>query len=138
MTSRSLGHRAPLLWLVIPLMAGLAAGNAGEIAPTGLLLGGASATAGLALWASWRGLRWFAPAVVAAMFLAGAASYALHRPRIAAWDRLPPREARLALRIDRMLPQPGETRAVGLATIARAEEHLQALVGSAFIFRSRC
>ena len=38
MTSRSLGHRAPLLWLVITLMAGLAAGQIAEIAPPFWLL----------------------------------------------------------------------------------------------------
>src|SRR5476651_2507666 len=104
MTSRSLGHRAPLLWLVLPLMAGLAAGKADELARVPWLLGGALLAAGAANFAAWRAPRWWAPAIVAAMFLAGDASYALHRARLPGWEARPPREARLAVRIDRMFP----------------------------------
>ena len=38
MIPRSLGHRAPLFWLVLPYMAGLAAGKAGEFVPVLWLL----------------------------------------------------------------------------------------------------
>ncbi len=134
MTSRSLGHRAPLLWLVLPLMAGLAFGKAFDLSSVRALLAAAALLTAFALWAAWRTRRWFAPAILAAMTLAGAASYALHRPRIAAWDRLPPREARLALRIDRVFTSPGEKKASGLATILRANEPLLELVGQRVYF----
>ena len=89
MTSRSLGHRAPLLWLVLPLMAGLAAGRVDEFAAVPWLLGGALVAAAAANFAAWRGARWWAPAISAAMFLAGSASYTLHRARLAVWETLP-------------------------------------------------
>ncbi len=134
MTNRSLGHRAPLLWLVLPLMAGLAAGKADEWAPVSWLLAGALGAAGLAVFASWRAPRWWAPAIGVAMFLAGSASYALHRARLPAWDALPPREARLALRIDRVFPQVDAKKTVGLATVVRAEEHVRELAGQRLYF----
>jgi competence protein ComEC len=83
MTRRSLGHRAPLLWLVLPLMAGLAVGQIAVFAPVGWLLGGAlvAALAATAMAPGGRPrLRW-APALAVAMFLAGHAIYALHRAR---------------------------------------------------------
>ncbi|HWA85644.1 MAG TPA: ComEC/Rec2 family competence protein [Opitutus sp.] len=134
MPSRSLGHRAPLLWIVLPLMAGLAAGRMGEFAPASWLLAGALAAVVIAIAAGWRGTRWFAPAIGAAMFCAGAASYLLHRPRIAAWDALPPREARVVLRIERTFPQMDTSRASGIARVVRAEERLQELAGQRVYF----
>lgn len=134
MISRSLGHRAPLLWLVMPLMAGLTAGKTLPLPPPSWLLGGALLAAGFALLAAWRIRRGFAPALVVAMVLAGAASYALHRPRIAAWDWLPPREARLSLEIDRAFAPLDPGRATGLATIVRADAPLQELAGQRIYF----
>ena len=134
MIPRSLGHRAPLFWLVLPFMAGLAAGKMDEFSPALWLLAGALGAAGLAAFASWRAPRYWAPALCAAMFLAGAASYALHRKRLPEWDQLPPREAHLALRIDRVFPQAGAKKAVGLATVARADGPVSELVGQRIYF----
>ena len=136
MTRRSLGHRAPLLWLVLPLMAGLAVGKIAVFAPVGWLLGGALVAA-LAATATALGgrprLRW-APALAVAMFLAGHASYALHRARLPAWEALPPREARLALQVDRVFAAKDPRRVSGLATVVRAEPHLRDLVGQRLYF----
>lgn len=134
MTSRTLGHRAPLLWLVLPLMAGLAAGKMGEFAPTSWLLGGAFVAAAAASYAAWRAPRWWAPTIAAAMFLAGSASYVLHRARLAAWEGLPPREARLFLRVDRVFPQADSRRATGLATVVRGENPVRELAGQHVYF----
>jgi competence protein ComEC len=134
MLPRSLGHRAPLFWLGLPFMAGLAAGQAGEFAPVLWLLAGALGAGGLAVFASWRAPRFWAPALCAAMFLAGAASYALHRKRLPAWDQLPPREAHLALRIDRVFPQAGAKKAVGLATVVRTDGPVSDLIGQRVYF----
>lgn len=134
MTSRSLGHRAPLLWLVLPLMAGLAAGKAGVGGSVPWLLAGALGAAVAALLASWWAPRWWGAAIAVAMILAGAASYALNRARLPVWDSLPPREARLALRIDRVFPQIEARRAAGLATVVRAAEPLRELGGQRLYF----
>ena len=134
MTSRSLGHRAPLLWLVLPLMAGLAAGRAGDWAPVPWLLAGALGAAVLAVVASWRAPRWWAAALAVAMFLAGSAGYALHRARLPVWDALPPREARLSLRVDRVFSQIEPNRVAGLGTVVSTEEHLRDLAGQRVYF----
>jgi competence protein ComEC len=134
MASRTLGHRAPLLWLVLPFMAGLAMGKAGEFAPTTLLLAGALVAALAANCAAWRPSRAWAPSICVALFLAGGASYVLHRARLPAWERLPPREARLSLRVDRVFPQKDGRRATGLATVVQAGEPVGELVGQHLYF----
>lgn len=134
MTLRSLGHRAPLLWIVLPMIAGLAAARAVDFASPPWLLGSAALSAGAAVFASWRAPRGFAPLFLTAMALAGAASYALHRPRIADWDRLPPREAELILAVERVYPQLDANRVSGLATIRRAAAPLGELAGQRVYF----
>lgn len=121
MTSRSLGHRAPLLWLVAPLMAGLVAGKCTAIAPPTWLLGAALGSAVMANVAAWRRPRWWPPAIVATMFLAGGASYPLHRARLPRWEALPPREVSVSVQVDRIFPQADGRRATGLGRIVRAE-----------------
>ena len=132
MTNRSLGHLAPLLWLVSPMLAGLAVGQSIEAAPVPLLMG-ALAAAGIALGQSARPRIW-AGALVLALTLAGMASYALHRARLPAWDALPPREARLVLRIDRVFSSPDPKKSAGLATVLRSDEHLRELAGQRVYF----
>lgn len=134
MTSRSLGHRAPLLWIVLPMIAGLAAARVQTFAPSWGLLGGACVAAGFTFYTSKRNSVGARAWLCLAMFLAGAASYALHRPRLADWDRLPPREARLSLAIERVFPQLEPGRAAGLATIVHTDEHLRELVGQRVYF----
>jgi len=134
MNGRSLGHRAPLLWIVLPLIAGLAAGKAFAIESTGWPLGLASLAAVGAAIASWTGRRGWAMATAVAMVGAGVASHALHRARLAAWATLPAREARVTLRVDRVFPQPEGRRATGLATIVRADAHLHDLAGQRLYF----
>ena len=134
MLSRCLGHRAPLLWLVLPLMVGLAAGKVAEFAPVPWLLSGAVLAAVVAVFASRSRVYLFTGSVALAMFLAGLASYALHRPRIEAWDQLPPREVRLSLRIDRVFNQQDSRRAGGLGTIIRADLPVEELAGQRVYF----
>ena len=50
-----------------------------------------------------------------AVFLAGAASYALHRQRLPDWEGLPARQATLDLRVDRAFPGNYPDQARGLA-----------------------
>ena len=135
MTSRSLGHRAPLLWLVLPFMAGLVAGKMCDSLPVRWLLAGSALTAGLAVVAGERGWRWtWRLALGAAMTLAGAASYTLNRPRLAAWEALPPREVRLTLKMERVFPKAETWKTAGLATVVRADAPVQELAGQRLYF----
>lgn len=134
MISRSLGHRAPLLWLVLPFIAGLAAGKALPAGAPILLLTGSVAAAIYAVLASWRGWRGWAPTLLLAMMLAGSASYTLHRVRLPAWDALPPREARLSLEVERVFASEDPRRANGLARVVAADAHLVDLVGQRLYF----
>ncbi|MEY3774841.1 MAG: hypothetical protein RLZZ129_1621, partial [Verrucomicrobiota bacterium] len=129
MTSRSLGHRAPLLWLVLPYALGLAAGDlAGKFAPAGLLAA-AGAGAGLAWFAAHRRPGLWAAALIAAAFLTGVANYSLHRARLPVWQELPPREADLVLQVDRVCAGKHAQRATGLATVSGTDPHLRELRG---------
>ncbi len=134
MTSRSLGHRAPLLWVVLPFIGGLAAGKAGLAAAPLVLLAIAAPAIGVALWSAARAPRLWAPAMIVSMFLAGAAAYGLHRVRLPAWDTLPAREAKLSLRVDRVFVSADAKRASGLATVLRGDEHLAELAGQRLYF----
>lgn len=134
MTSRSFGFRAPLLWLVLPMMAGLAVGRAGVTAPVGVLLGGALVAALAAVALARSRPRAWPVAIVLAGLLAGHASYRLHRPRIAAWDALPPREARVELQLDRVFHGHDPRKVSGLATVAAAGMHLTELRGQRVYF----
>ncbi|MEO6244965.1 MAG: ComEC/Rec2 family competence protein [Opitutaceae bacterium] len=134
MTPRSLGHRAPLLWIVLPFMAGLAVGKSGLPTPVGWMLGAAAVAAGSALFGARRSSRLWAPAMVVAMFLAGAAAYGLHRARLPVWDDLPPREARLSLRVERVFAAGDGRSASGLATVVGTADHLRDLAGQRLYF----
>ncbi|MDB6167176.1 MAG: ComEC/Rec2-related protein [Verrucomicrobia bacterium] len=135
MVSRSLGHRAPLLWLVLPFMAGLAMGRARDLAPIGWLLTGAAIfSAGSVIAIRLARPRCWSFAIVLSMTLAGTASHSLHRQRLAVWDALPPREARVQVRVDRLFPQADPRKSVGLGRILRAESPLQELAGQGVYF----
>jgi competence protein ComEC len=134
MLSRSLGHRAPLLWLVLPFIAGLVlAKSTGLNAPLPALVF-AAASAAAAIVAALRGSRFWAPTLLLAMTSAGTAVYTLERSRLPAWETLPPREAKLSLRIDRVFAQSDPRRVSGLATVVGSEGHLRDLNGQAVYF----
>lgn len=134
MPSRSLGHRAPLLWLVLPFIAGLVlakvTGNRLILPP--LLL--ALASGSLALWAARRSHRAWASALGLTLLLAGLASHPFHRVRLDVWDSLPPREAQLVVRVDRGFAPGDARRAAGLGTIVGTDPHLRELVGQRLYF----
>ncbi len=134
MTSRSLGHRAPLLWLVLPFIGGLTIGKVADFSSVRWQLALAFVGAALALAVLRRHSRLWAAAMICAMLSAGAASYGLHRVRLPGWDALPPREARLSLRVDHVFVQHDPRRATGLATVLRAEEPVRDLAGQRLYF----
>jgi competence protein ComEC len=127
--NRTLGHRAPLLWIVLPFLAGLAAGRAGLPAPAAGLLGCALVLAGLATWGAWCGHRGWGAMLAAAMFLAGDVSHALHRRHLPVREQLPPREAELELEVERLFASRQPGRWVGLARVAGTQPHLADLRG---------
>lgn len=132
MTRRSLGHRAPLLWVLLPLMAGLVAGKLQwlPLSPVAWALAGVVCI-GVAL--GWR--RAWVPGLLFGVFLSGAALYELRRDRLTDWDALPPREVRAVLEIDRVFPpRPGMSSAGGLGRLVSTEAHLAELAGQHVYF----
>ncbi len=129
MLPRSLRHRAPLLWLVLPFCTGLVVARCGFSIPTVPALVLALA---LCIWALitterpgpvWRLL------LLSILTLAGVAAYGLHRNRLVEWDCLPPREARLVLSCERVFSSGAASRFSGLATVRMAPPHLRDLLG---------
>ncbi len=127
MDLRSLGHRAPGLWLLVPFAAGLAAGKAGWAPDSaGLILTLAAVALVVAALVPWAWSAGFLTGVA----LIGSAAYTFTRARLADWETLPPREARLVVRIDRLFPaDPSAGRWSGLGRIIATERHLDDLIG---------
>lgn len=135
MTSRSLGHRAPLLWVLLPLIAGLVAGKL-----TWLPLSAGWWAVLAVVAAAWSVLarRGALAGLVLAVFLSGAALYEVRRERLPDWDHLPPREVRLTLEIERLFPPHPDGRSLsGLGRLRAPEPHLRDLEGQAVYFSVR-
>lgn len=122
-------ERAPLLWLALPFMAGLALGRLLPSLPPALPLALALAGSGLALATPGGRSGVWAGALLTALTAAGTASYGLHVGRRAAWENWPVREARLTLRLERVFPSPRPRRCSFLAVVTGAEPHLRELLG---------
>jgi competence protein ComEC len=135
MTSRSLGQRAPLLWVLLPLMAGLTSGKLAWL-PLSPVWWAAFAVAS-AVWAV-TNKRGASAGLVLAVFLSGAALYEVRRERLPDWDSLPPREVRLTLEIDRRFPPHPDGRSLsGLGRLHSPESHLNDLEGQPVYFSVR-
>jgi len=132
------GHRAPLLWLLLPAIAGLTAGRLVDAPPRPLLVasGLLIAAAVPCAWGPGTWTRRLWPATfVTAVGLAAAAYYHLCFDRPPAWERLPAREARLTLNVRSTFASSlAGRRANGLAVVADAGRHLRDLVGERLYF----
>lgn len=132
------GHRAPLLWLLLPFMAGLAAGRIFD-APPALLVALAALVAGAAVPLAWTPQpaahgAW-PLAFALAVALGGMAYFHLRLNRLAAWSALPPREARLTLRVERAFtPPPEGKRTSGFAVVTQADAHLRDVINQRLYF----
>jgi competence protein ComEC len=134
-----------VLWLLLPWVAGVASARVlPGTAPVGWLLSGAAVLAGVSAWCAFsnpaRALaaRGGLAALAAAMLLGGAAAYEIHRGRLAVWETLPPREARLVLRVERAYaPNPAYKTVSGIARVVAAEPHLRELVGQRLYYSLR-
>jgi competence protein ComEC len=138
MSSGGHGQRAPLLWLLLPFMAGLAAGDLVDF-PVLPLLAGALVPAVAAVVLAWRGGAsarwWWPPTLGLTVMLAGAAYFHWRLDRPAEWKDLPPREARLTIRVTQLFaPVAGRQRATGLAVIIDAGPPPRQLVGQRLYF----
>jgi len=132
------GYRAPLLWLLLPFMAGLTAGKLFDL-PAQWLLGAAALALTAALVLSFRcgaAARRTWPAVFgASVFLAAAAYFHIRLDRLSGWENLPPREARLTLKVTHVFSSSlSLDRTNGLAEVVGAPAHLRGLVGQSLYF----
>jgi len=129
--------RAPLLWVVLPFAAGIAASRWGGPFP-----GLAAAAAGLALIAAWAGagqsrgrfLVWAISLTLAAA-LAGYVRAQAAAPRLAGWETRPPREVEVHLRVTRLFaPRPEGRMRTGLGLVVAAPPHAPELAGCRVYF----
>jgi competence protein ComEC len=143
MKERSLGHRAPVFWLLLPTMAGFALARTLPAE-----WGGAwwLVVAVLGVGLSWLGLRrelgpanvlWGA-GVALAVGAAAVAYFQMRENRLAVWTRLPAREAELVLEVERVFPvATGRVTTTGLARIAAAPPVVAETVGQRVYFSVR-
>jgi competence protein ComEC len=138
MSNRSLRHRAPMLWLLLPFMFGLIASHATmREFPVPLLLIGAGAALAFAMYSKIHDVALLS-LVGIALFLTGFAYHQLREARLAAWDHLPPRETQLRLRIDRLfLGHPDAKRVSGVATVQVSDAMASELLGQSIYFSLR-
>jgi len=131
MSSPALHLRAPLLWLLLPLMAGLVAAQHWPLPACGPwpLLGLAGAGAALAVATAHRFRAWWWRAGIATGMAAfGFLFLHLRFPYLHEWAGLPPREVTVVLEVKLAFPSsPGSRTVSGLATItdATADERLR-------------
>ncbi len=140
---RSLGHRAPLLWLLVPFICGLVAGRLwdGELA-TGLFIGTAALGLAIGIFGATRDTRLGAFLWATGVFISVAAAGAFWirhtEALIPEWQHLPPREAVLTLRVERIFPQPeGRDSVSGLARVVEGEGTAAEIAGRRVYFSAR-
>lgn len=130
--------RAPLLWLLLPLMTGLSAAKVWPPPDVGLwpILAGAGLAAGTALWAAWVDRARIAlSALVVAAGLSGFVLLPLRQPGLHATDSRPPREVTLTLKVDDTFRSSPAARTVtGLGVITEAGDLDRYLVGRRVYF----
>ena len=136
----SIGHRAPLLWLLLPTMGGFALARglpAGWGGGWWLLV--AAVGMGLAAFGAWREgsasrICWGAGLVVAVL-AAAVAYFQFREHRLVVWERLPAREAELVLEIERVFPSSvRRVTTTGIARILAAPPLLADTVGQRIYF----
>lgn len=140
---RNLGHRAPLLWLLVPFICGLVAGRVwdGELA-TGFFVGSAALGLAIGIFGAARDTRLGAFLWATGVFISVAAAGAFFirhaEALIPEWQHLPPREAVLTLRVERTFPQTeGRDSVSGLARVVEGEGTAAELAGRRVYFSAR-
>ncbi|MEO0055718.1 MAG: hypothetical protein RLZZ50_1665 [Verrucomicrobiota bacterium] len=140
MTPRSLRHRAPLLALVLPWIVGSALAHHDVVPDSPIILATiAFACLGLA-WAAMltggKGTRLVLGSVAVALVAAGALRTTHDRSRPGEWDALglPPREALVTLRVERLFATREPDRSAGIARVVAAAPHLRDVTGQRISF----
>ncbi|RXK55076.1 ComEC/Rec2 family competence protein [Oleiharenicola lentus] len=130
--------RAPLLWLLLPLMAGLSAAKIWPAPGFGLwpFLIAAGLSALIAGWAARRARRsWALGALVLAGTLSGYLLLQLRYPHLHARENRPPREITLRVRVTEVFSPTARARSVsGLGTVLLADAGGEDLVGQRIYF----
>ncbi len=129
MSPRALQLRAPLLWLLLPFAAGLAAAQRWPLPGCGPwpFLATALLAALLALRLASRP-RWWAAGLALSAGFAGYVLLHARYPHLHEWSRRPPREVTVVLEVRRPFPPaPSARNLAGLATIVRSGENDPAL-----------
>jgi len=129
MIARSLGHRAPLLWLLLPYLVGIAGARVFPVESSLPLLLAALVSSLIAILAARRAPMLWGAALGLALMLAGSVHFNLQLHRLPEWDRLPPREAELELDIQRAFASRWPGWFTGLATVAAASPPFDDLLG---------
>ncbi len=130
--------RAPLLWLLLPLMAGLSAAKIWPSPGFGLwpFLVAAGMSALTACWAARRARRrWALGALVLAGSLSGYLLLQLRYPHLHAQENRPPREITLQVRVTEIFSPGARARSLsGLGTVLLADAGGEDLVGQRIYF----
>jgi competence protein ComEC len=138
MPSPVLQTRAPLLWLLLPLMTGLAAAKIWPAPGAGLwpFIVPAGIAALFACWAAWTGRSRLAmPALVLSGSLSGFALLHLQHPQLHHRETRPPREVTLTLRVIETFGATPQARSLsGLGLVAAAGEGEAHLPGQRVYF----
>lgn len=135
MISRSLRHRAPVLWLLVPLIMGLIAGKTGLVTfRVPVLIAIAVVACGVAALPRLPELAW-AVAFCAMGVFGGAALYTMEVRHLAQWDTVAPREARVQLRVERVFePRPGSKHVNGIGVLVEPEPRFAELARQRIYF----
>lgn len=136
-----LGHRAPVLWLVLPLATGIALAHASPWAvPKSIvlpLIGLATVAAVGCLLADLPPRRTLTLTVLLGL-LVGMLHHDVQRQRLPDWDRLPQREVSLDVHVDRVFAHANPDWPLSfIGTIVGADSHLADLTGQALHVRAR-
>lgn len=127
--SRSTHHRAPLLWLAVPAMVGLALAHAGLwLGNAHWLLGIAGGLLVVTALTLRRAVIW-APALSVAIVLVGFVYGQIRFAGVPERSELPPREARLEVKVVRVFSTDSPERSSGLGQVVGTDRHLAALRG---------
>ncbi|MEO6992604.1 MAG: ComEC/Rec2 family competence protein [Lacunisphaera sp.] len=141
MPSPTVQLRAPLLWLLFPYMAGLAAARLWPMPACGPwpVIATALVLSALAAWTAFRPGKLnhgaWASCLCGAIALGSFALLHFREPQLHQWGNLPPREVALTVRVDRVYPDRPQARNVsGLGTIVAGSEADDMLIGRRVYF----
>lgn len=127
-------YRAPLLWLLIPMIGGYVFGYFIPNIPAGFLLIVAMCSlAGAYLCSSYSSTptqqRWWAIYFTTAVFAASLLYFQQSRKFPDIWEQLPPREAFVDIKVKRLYASTVQNRISGIGEITKTDNHLTTICG---------